>query len=238
MPFRKWSDAQKAEAVALASVMGADSAADQLGMTADRIRQWAKQAGVDPADTIDAADWADVERVALARTMAMIVDPRAKPSQVATVAAIAKRNADKPRPEAVDSALEAREAFLDWLCERTTDEPALAAVPGELLRRANAEPGQPHRRALLAWFSDRTESNAGEPIVAGDLLEWAKAQVEDIGDLPTWHAKVQAAEHRQRVIRDRRDALRLSGVTFQDAHAIAVELTTDFPDPFEASDAA
>ena len=71
MPYRKYSPTERAEAVALAALVGAETASEQLGMDSRAIRRWSEAAGKKPADTITAPSWERVMETALARA----VDP-------------------------------------------------------------------------------------------------------------------------------------------------------------------
>ena len=217
MPYRRYTPARRAEAVALARAMGAEAAAEQLGMDHRAIRAWLAKAGDGPELAAPSGSWRQLMILALARTTALVASGKLSPVQVATIAGIAARNADRdPAPAASTSAWAAREPFLEWAldsplwpADADTDAivDAIHYLHGELIRAANAEPGQSRRRAILAWFSGRTEDTAGQPIDAPpDLLEWAQAittaLVTEHGDLVTWVAfdraedECQAAERR------------------------------------------
>lgn len=251
MPRVTYSPERKAEAVALAAVVGAEVAGQQLGIDHRTIRRWAEAAGSSVADTIDAPSWERLGALALARAEAMVATGKLTAIQLATMAGIAKRNAERPPSAGEPSAKDAQEALFDWLYDLMEAEPlpadvvdegtlhayldeveaALGEIPRHLLRCANAEATNsqkangPHRRAILAWHSGRDE------VPAGDVLEWAKAQVQDLiaeyGDLVTWHASVLAAQYREDVIRQRARVLADSGMRPHEALAMAAEISTD-----------
>jgi hypothetical protein len=187
-----------AEAVALAAIVGAETAGKRLSIQPRTIRGWAERAGKAPADAIARTDWAALAEAARARVAAELASGKLSAVQVATIAGIAERNlrdATEPPPE---SAVAALDAFMDWVddsgyieAEEDFDE-----VLPELIGRANAEDGQPHRRAMLAWFSGRPE------IPAGDVLPWAQAQTNAIiaehgtlDGLRQWRERRRADEH-------------------------------------------
>jgi hypothetical protein len=253
MPFVKHSLAARAEAVALAAVLGLSAAADQLGIDEKTLRSWMLKAGKDPADAIKPASWSRLADMALTKAERLVAEGKLSPAQLANLATMAEERAaksDERRKSSEPAAIDAAEAFWDWLLARQLDEPlpasvvdeaslneymdalnaATGEVRGELLRRANREEGQPHRAALLAWASGRPE------IEAGDILEWSQAQVVDLGDLVTWHAKVRAAAIRDVAIRKWTHTFRESGVAYPDALAVAVQMAdVDYPDPWETA---
>jgi transposase-like protein len=256
MPYVKHSQAFKSEAVALAAVLGLSAAADQLGIEEKTLASWMAKAGKRPADAIQPASWQRVADLALTKAERLVAEGKLSAAQLLNVVTMAQKGAQSETRNGTGEplAIDARETFWDWLLDRVTAEPmpvvddasldahleALAAalddVRPELLRRANAEPGQPHRDALLAWASGRTEWK-GSPIVAGDLLDWAQVQVKDIivthGSLLAWHRWTQAIDARDKVIRDRADVLATSGgLRIHEALAFAAEhLADDLPIP-------
>src|SRR3954447_21012456 len=97
MPYVRHPREQKAEAIALGVVMGAEAAAEQLGYVDVRtLRRWMEAAGKAPADVVEAADWESLLDLALAKTVAAVASGRLSPTTVATIAGIAARNARKP----------------------------------------------------------------------------------------------------------------------------------------------
>lgn len=194
---KRVTPAQKAEAVALAAVVGAETAAAQLGWDPRSVRKWAGQAGTAPADAIARTDWATLGDAMLAGVAADLASGKLTAVQKATIAGIAKRNAEKA-PPASESAVAARERFLEWVAQAYTESEDVDAwgdavdylMGSGLLVLANEEqdpnlPNSPHRSALLAWHSGREE------IPAGDILEWAQGQtlalVKEHGSLVAWH---------------------------------------------------
>ena len=183
------------QAVALGAVVGSEDAAKRLGLDPRTVRTWMGKAGRAPADAITSPDWATLGELARTQVQADLVSGKVKPKDAAVIAAIADRNAAKVTEGPPDTAPSAHAAYNDWLVSDPIldklgiDVEAIAdgtepfpSPLAELLRRANAEPGQPHREAMLAWFSGRTE------FPAGDVLEWAKDQTRRIlaehGSLP------------------------------------------------------
>lgn len=110
MPFRKWTGAQKAEAIALADVVGVDEAARQLGADPRSIHDWRKAAGKRPEIDVPATTWRTLHELALAKVAAALTSGKVNPTQAATIAAIAQRNAEKP-PAASDPGAEEYRAF-------------------------------------------------------------------------------------------------------------------------------
>ena len=91
-----YTPAQKAEAVALATVIGADAASAQLGMGAKAIRGWAERAGKSPSDVIETDQWRALMDVALARVTAQVASGTMRVRDIAVVAGIAARNVREP----------------------------------------------------------------------------------------------------------------------------------------------
>lgn len=100
MPGKPYPPAKRAEAVALARVMGADAAAAELGMPDARpIRRWLAEAGDAPELQADPGTWRALLDVAMARTMAAVTSGRVSAATVATIAGIAARNVSRdPKP--------------------------------------------------------------------------------------------------------------------------------------------
>ena len=214
--------AQKREAVALAAIVGAEAAAEQLGWNRRSVRKWAEQAGHRPELDGNADAWQRAFDLAHAKVEGFLAIGKASAVAAATIMGIAQRNMrdlerDRRPSPAAESAVAAYDEFTDWLehlaAERLESEeeiePTIAAIGAIvrdlLLRRANLEADpyasapSGHRAAILSWFSGRPE------VEAGDILSWAKAQVleviEEHGSLVAWHAWQQAedeAEHARR----------------------------------------
>lgn len=114
MPYRRWTQAQKLEAVSLGKTIGAEAAASQLGMSKDSVREWMAQAGVEPELSVDRATWRGLLDLALARTQAHVASGRLSPTQMATIAGIAARNAGRDEPEPQPEAPDARAGLEDF----------------------------------------------------------------------------------------------------------------------------
>ncbi len=169
------TDTQRREAVALASVIGIEATAEQLGWDPRTVRKWSEAAGHPRELDGNAAAWQRAFDLAQARVEVFLAGGKASPIQVATIMGIAQRNLRdlerdrRPPHDASQSAVAARDEFDDWLVE-TVDavaieseeeiEPTIAAieaiVPDLLLKRANLE-ADPyasaptgHRAAILA----------------------------------------------------------------------------------------
>jgi hypothetical protein len=204
-----YSSADRAAAVTLARVIGAEAASKQLRLETAKpydkrsIRGWMAEF---PDLPIEASDWRKPADLALARATSMIATGRMTAVQVATVAAIATRNASREPAVVPDlSALAARDELEEWVTtEYLVDElylplgdvpkpSALAAADDaiadivarlrrEVLRRANDETvprggSARHRTAVLTWFSGRVEDIGGNRIPAGDVLQWSQGHV-------------------------------------------------------------
>jgi hypothetical protein len=207
MPRVAYTEAQKAEAVALSRVVGVDLASEQLGIDFRTIRKWATLAGEAPDVAAPRDVWQRLLRLAGSKTEAALNSGKMSPAQMATIAAIATRNLANEKPVPAQSSIAAQEAFLDWLCDSMTivdldaAEAAVSGLQRELLRRANAEGAARdaldrrldpewqslHRLAVLAWYSHRPD------VEADDVLDWAKAQTAEIlaehGSLEAWHVR-------------------------------------------------
>lgn len=92
-----YSAAEKAEAVALARIVGAQEAANRLGMEVRAVRNWSKAAGVTP--DVDPDMLADAHGLALAKVTAEIASGKLTGTRLATVMGIL---ADKVRLAARD----------------------------------------------------------------------------------------------------------------------------------------
>jgi transposase-like protein len=230
VPRVRYSDAQKREAVALARVMGADSAAASLHIDPRTVRKWSAQAGHGPELDGSAEGWQRLLDLAQSRVAVALAADKVRPKDAAVIAAIAERNLRQleARSWIVDepSSVDAREAFFGWVIETLPDMPAyledqaaieayvnqladaIGSLSPELLRRANAELA-PDRAVHNPEGSHRLALLAwfsGRPeIPAGDILEWAKAQVLEVieqhGSLVAWHAFQQAEDEAEQVRR-------------------------------------
>lgn len=237
MPRRSYSPAQQAEAVALARSGGAELAAQQMGMDPRYVRKLLAKAG-DPPELDGTADgWQRLLTLAQAKVESALLNPKLHPATAATIAGIAERNLAKlrDRPATVDSAVAARDAFLDWMVENVPDEvnddasmdrladTILDLKSTLLIDAANREPGQPHRAAILAWFSGRSE------VDAGDVLDWAKAQVlamlAEHGTILAWREHTDAQDERDRLIKARADRLVADGIRPFEARLVAERMT-------------
>lgn len=201
MSAKAYSHQEMAEAIALATIVGAEEASRQLGMQTRTIRKWCERAGRAPADAIRGDDWASIGALARSQVAARLAAGKVTPVQAATIAGIAQRNALTVQELPPESAVAALDSFCDWSVGEgyVTDEADLDgfdALQRELIRRANAEPGQPHRPAMLAWFSKRPD------IPADDLPTWVQAQTTaliaehgSLAALREWEVRRRAEDH-------------------------------------------
>lgn len=115
MAGRHYTEPQKLEAVALARTVGADIAADQLGIDVKTVRRWLAKAGDAPELGADPGTWRALMDLAIARAASAVAGGKLTAVQVATIAGIAARNAQRdPKPEPVREPTEA-EVFVDTL---------------------------------------------------------------------------------------------------------------------------
>ena len=113
--------AQKHEAVALAVVVGAEAAADQLGIDVRSVRKWAEAAGHRPELEVD--DWQALHDLAVARTTAAVASGKLPARTVAVIAGIAARNLrptrvvapSEPDEPAENPGIVAMREALEWL---------------------------------------------------------------------------------------------------------------------------
>jgi len=197
------------EAVALAAVIGADSAAEQLGMRPGTVRKWQAKAGRPPELQGQPDQWQALHDLAMARTTTAVASGSLPVRTVAVIAGIAARNLrvgrqpvtpppdvdpDDPTPLA-SAAGERLEAFIDGLLE-----PA----------------GQVARRYLRAAIDDAQDHHAehGQPVLHGSPREqdaaiaavWDRTRewiAEHLAEGPEHFAHVDAvaaARNRQRAL--------------------------------------
>jgi transposase-like protein len=103
VPFRRYTNAQKAEAVALALHIGAEAAAAQLGMDRRAVMSWMEQAGKGPELAAPLEGWRALMALSLARTTALVASGKLTPVQMATIAGIAARNAQREASRAPEA---------------------------------------------------------------------------------------------------------------------------------------
>ncbi|MFL5686601.1 MAG: transposase [Chloroflexota bacterium] len=255
MARKRYTAAQKAEAVALARVSGAGHAAEQLGIDVRTIRAWVGAAGDPPELDGTAAGWQQLLDLAHSQVVSALTGGKVRPKDAAVIAAISERNLreiekhEGRRASDEQGAIAARDAYFDWLVDRielpdeiedaifTEYEQAFLAIQSELLGRANAElpadrptaawnPEGSHRLALLHWYND------AEDTPAGDVLEWAREQttviIEEHGSLLGWYHWSEAVTERDKVIRQRADVLwREGGMRLHEAEAFVREHLAD-----------
>src|SRR6188472_3971409 len=91
---RKHSPELRAEAIALARVMGAEAAGKQLGIDHRRIVVWAQETGQPLGLELPASTWEILRDLAVTKTTSLIASGKANAVTVATIAGIAQRNVD------------------------------------------------------------------------------------------------------------------------------------------------
>ena len=100
MSSRAFTVKQKSEAIALATIIGAEAAGQQLGILPRTIRGWADRAGKAPADAINHTDWRSLGEAARSVVAANLAGGFVRAKDAAVIAAIATRNEAKPEPVA------------------------------------------------------------------------------------------------------------------------------------------
>lgn len=163
---KAYSPAQIAEAVSLATIVGAEAAARQLGIDPRTIRGWMERAGKAPADALTSPDWQQLGDLARSQVAASLASGKVRPKDAAVIAAIASRNAAKP-PTELDPETDEDEQFWAALVEQFGDHAHLALIAS--IRRMEDEPDAD---AKAVW-------------------EW----VTSIPDLPAWREERMRADH-------------------------------------------
>src|SRR5262245_48411544 len=125
--------AQKAEAIALAIVVGAEAAAKQLGWDPRSIRKWCEAAGRAPADAITSPDWRTLGELARSQVASRLATGKVSARDAAVIAGIATRNEQRPEPEPEPEATPEQQAWSAAL------EAALAAKYGPEDARERAD---------------------------------------------------------------------------------------------------
>lgn len=194
--------AQMTEAVALASVVGADRAASDLGWDPRTVRKWQAKAGHRPELDGDSDQLQALADLALARVTSDVAGGKIRGTALMTVFGIARDKLDRARREATRAAQSdetpddreplttaARDRFEAWVA--TLEPPQQRAIAhvirAELLRRAEAA-------------GDR----GIEPLSDADGAEiWRSVQAQLLADLPVLVDRMVAEEaleaDRQRV---------------------------------------
>jgi hypothetical protein len=118
VPHITYTLQQKAEAVALASVLGAEGASEQLGIDVRTVRSWAAKAGKGPELAVPTSAWQKLLDLAMARVGSALSTGNVRPKDAAVIAGIAQRNVREPEeppepPTAVESWGDDLEAALD-----------------------------------------------------------------------------------------------------------------------------
>src|SRR5690242_6203278 len=96
---RAVTPAQKAEAIALATVIGAEAAAKQLGWYPRSVRKWTVAAGRAPADKITSSDWQALGDLARSQVASKLASGKMSAREAAIIAGIASRNIRDTPPE-------------------------------------------------------------------------------------------------------------------------------------------
>src|SRR4051795_12064520 len=140
MPGKGYTPAQRAEAVALASVIGAEAAGQQLAIPWRSIRRWSEQAGNAPELAAPSGSWAELMRLAIARTTAAVAGGKLNATTVATIAGIAARN--QHRDPVVESKPGEDRWFAEWVAsirpDLDPDDVLHALLEEDHLRREEA----------------------------------------------------------------------------------------------------
>lgn len=152
-----YSPAQKIEAVALARVVGAEAAADEMALDPRTVRKWQAEAGVPPSLDVEGGTWQALHDLAVAKTTSAVASGKLPVRTVAIIAGIAARNLRigraaallEPEPEPSqtppgDAARDRLRAYVDALpdAERIQARDYLRCLlDAEIARRHLDEPG-------------------------------------------------------------------------------------------------
>lgn len=101
---KAYTAAQKAEAIALGVVMGAEGAAESLGMDPRTVRKWMAKAGKAPEIEAPETGWRSLLELAQAKVTTALTSGKVSPVQAATIAGIAARNIREPKAPSPDEA--------------------------------------------------------------------------------------------------------------------------------------
>jgi hypothetical protein len=207
-----YTAAQKAEAVALATVIGAEGAATELGMDVRTVRGWAGRAGKAPELAAPTGGWQNLLDLAMAKVASALAGNKVRPKDAAVIAGIASRNVRERPPEAPQTEDDiARDAWTAELDRRYPDR-NLACLALMALIRRHDEHGCPMPE------NDREPEPCREPLDD----EWA--YLESLGDLREWHERVMTDDHAamERQLEANRKAARAYQTKVLDAEMVAL----------------
>jgi hypothetical protein len=181
-----YTNQQKAEAVALAVVVGVEHAADQLRIDRRTVRGWLEQAGKAPELAAPATGWEQLLALAQAKVAAALASGKVTPIQAATIAGISARNIrdrppDEPAPTDVERHVDGVMARLDELYRPDGADIALSAIIEETDR-------------VIAALDAGAEPESDEPF---DELAFVASLIEHHGSLQEWRKWEMADDHRR-----------------------------------------
>lgn len=199
---KAYTAAQKAEAVALAIVVGAEGAAEQLGMDVRTVRKWAGQAGKGPELAAPAGGWAALLDLAMAKVTSALASGKVRPKDAAVIAGIASRNIREPKPEP-DPKTDAETLVDRWLEEVDAIFPDQADLALTALIAG-------HDEIPLEEYEARFEDPIAYLRSLGDLEEWdtrRKAEREAAYKTQIEANRTAAAAYTTRVLDEETQAL-------------------------------
>lgn len=224
MPYVKHDLAFRAEAVALAAVIGLSAAAERLGIEERTLKSWMLKAGKDPADVIAPASWERLAGLALTKAERVIAEGKLSAAQLINAASMAEqRAAAKPATEAPT----ADERFLAWVDARyaTPQERRLAVDCSCFLIIGS----------LLPSRTEHVEEREPTPAAGEAINARLRAYLESVTDLQAEYDRLlaihEARRARERIIAARAVVLAQSGLAMHEAYAMAAELSDDHPMP-------
>jgi hypothetical protein len=204
---KRYSPEQMREAVALARVVGAEVAAETLGMDARTVRGWLAKAGDPPELQGSASQWTQALELAQAKLASKIASGKLTAVQLATVAGIAERNLTnlgKTQPEQAAPDWGARlHAWVD-----ATYPPALLPLAhGAITRQLSDELHE--IESAPGYLPDNTPVERDHDADT-QLFDGFRTFLEGIPDLVAWHEAWEVADRERRAQREAQAAADLA----------------------------
>lgn len=161
----KYPLAIRAEAIALAAIVGVEPAAEAMGIDKRSVRTWTEQAGRAPELVAKPDEWKRLHDLAIAKVTSDLASGKMRPRDVAVVAAIAKRNLTKPDPMvAKQTDVEAWSDELSARLDKTYDPDDVPIAFA----------------AVVEWLESR------DPDTEGPSVDDVLSHVQSLGDLDEW----------------------------------------------------
>lgn len=228
MPYKAYSLAAKADAVATAEVLGLSAASEQLGIPEETIKSWMLKAGRRPADTIESASWARFARLAMSKAERMVAEGKLSAAQLLNAATMAEQRAAAVAKEKGD--------------ERTPDDDLIAWIDEKYADPEQRRLARSVTTSVIVWtlrlgdptpgpdVADEPDPAAGEWV--NDALRRVLEGTADLGAMAERFATARRQwDERERVIAKRAAVLAQSGMAYHSARDMAAELTDDYPPP-------